>query len=48
MSRQPALAPDATTTRPAQAIAASRRTGLVMLLTGIVGRLASFQLAVDD
>ncbi|MGW2522594.1 vitamin K epoxide reductase family protein [Streptomyces sp. NPDC001617] len=27
---------------------ASRRTGLVMLLTGIVGWLASFELSVDD
>ncbi|MET8804490.1 vitamin K epoxide reductase family protein [Streptomyces sp. NPDC004546] len=48
MSHRPALAPDATATRPAQAVAASRRTGLVMLLTGLVGWLASFQLTVDD
>ncbi|WP_457464004.1 vitamin K epoxide reductase family protein [Streptomyces sp. TE5632] len=27
---------------------AGRRTGLVLLVTGLVGRLASFQLAVDD
>lgn len=29
-------------------VGASRRTGLVMLLTGIIGWLASFQLTVDD
>ncbi|MFG2561986.1 vitamin K epoxide reductase family protein [Streptomyces sp. NPDC048496] len=48
MSHRPVLAPDATTTRRTHAVGASRRTGLVMLLTGIVGWLASFQLTVDD
>ncbi|MDW4908552.1 vitamin K epoxide reductase family protein [Streptomyces sp. ADMS] len=48
MSHGPALAPDATTIRRASAVGASRRTGLVMLLTGTVGWLASFQLTVDD
>ncbi|GAA3480687.1 vitamin K epoxide reductase family protein [Streptomyces yanii] len=48
MSHRPALATDATTTRRTHAVGASRRTGLVMLVTGIVGWLASFQLTVDD
>ena len=48
MSHRPALAPDATGTRRTQTVAASRRTGLVMLVTGVVGWLASFQLTVDD
>ncbi|MCX4530765.1 hypothetical protein OHA79_40200 [Streptomyces sp. NBC_00841] len=48
MSHRPALATDATTTRRTHAAGASRRTGLMMLLTGIVGWLASFQLTVDD
>ncbi|WP_258049712.1 vitamin K epoxide reductase family protein [Streptomyces finlayi] len=48
MKHGPALAPDAATGRRAGPVGASRRTGLVMLLTGIVGWLASFQLTVDD
>ncbi|KOU77225.1 Vitamin K epoxide reductase [Streptomyces sp. MMG1533] len=48
MSHRPALAPDDTTARRVHTVAASRRTGLVMLLAGIVGWLASFQLTVDD
>ncbi|MEV0414895.1 vitamin K epoxide reductase family protein [Streptomyces sp. NPDC050448] len=48
MSHGPALAPDATSARRTHAVGASRRTGLVMLLTGIVGWLASFELTVDD
>jgi len=48
MSHEPAFASDATTTRSTQAVGASRRTGLVMLLTGIAGWLASFELSVDD
>ncbi|WP_406423018.1 vitamin K epoxide reductase family protein [Streptomyces sp. NBC_00873] len=48
MSHSPALAPDATTIRRTHTVGASHRTGLVMLLTGIVGWLASFQLTVDD
>ncbi|WP_234020750.1 vitamin K epoxide reductase family protein [Streptomyces sp. 142MFCol3.1] len=48
MSHGPALAPDATSARRAHAVGASRRTGMVMLLTGIVGWLASFALTVDD
>ncbi|MGC0400448.1 putative membrane protein [Streptomyces sp. SAI-126] len=48
MSHGPALAPDATTAQRTNAVGASRRTGLVMLVTGIVGWLASFQLTVDD
>ncbi|WP_432058318.1 vitamin K epoxide reductase family protein [Streptomyces sp. bgisy022] len=42
------LAPDAAPARPAYAVGASHRTGWVMVLTGIVGWLASFQLTVDD
>ncbi|MFF0813513.1 vitamin K epoxide reductase family protein [Streptomyces albogriseolus] len=48
MSREPALAPDATAGRRRPTSGASRRTGWVMVLTGIVGWLASFQLTVDD
>jgi uncharacterized membrane protein len=48
MSQGPALAPGATSARPAHAVAASRRTGWVMVVTGVVGWLASFQLTVDD
>ncbi|MFF0224002.1 vitamin K epoxide reductase family protein [Streptomyces sp. NPDC004629] len=48
MSHGSALAPDPTSARAAPAVGASRRTGLVMLLTGIVGWLASFELTVDD
>jgi uncharacterized membrane protein len=48
MSQQPALAPDATTARREHTVSASRRTGLVMLVTGVVGWLAAFQLTVDD
>ncbi|MFF8633551.1 vitamin K epoxide reductase family protein [Streptomyces pilosus] len=48
MSHGPALAPDATSTRRPPAVGTSRRTGWVMVLTGIAGWLASFQLTVDD
>jgi uncharacterized membrane protein len=48
MSHRPVLAPDATTARRKHVVGASRRTGLVMLVTGIVGWLAAFQLTVDD
>lgn len=48
MSHGPALAPDTTTGRHPQPVGASRRTGWVMLLAGVVGWLASFQLTVDD
>ncbi|MGP4050622.1 vitamin K epoxide reductase family protein [Streptomyces sp. 2A115] len=48
MSHGPTLAPDATTTPRPRTVGASRRTGLVMLSTGTVGWLASFQLTVDD
>ncbi|MFE9023986.1 vitamin K epoxide reductase family protein [Streptomyces sp. NPDC007808] len=48
MSHGPALAPDATTVRRLHTVAASRRTGWAMVLTGTVGWLASFQLTVDD
>lgn len=48
MSHGPALTPAAPSTRPPAAVGASRRTGWVMVLTGIVGWLASFQLTVDD
>ena len=48
MSHGPALAPGATTAPRTNAVGASRRTGLVMPVTGIVGWLASFQLSVDD
>ncbi|MEU2736197.1 vitamin K epoxide reductase family protein [Streptomyces sp. NPDC007095] len=42
------LTPDAATARREHVVGASRRTGLVMLVTGIVGWLAAFQLTVDD
>ncbi|MGW4560844.1 vitamin K epoxide reductase family protein [Streptomyces sp. NPDC004561] len=48
MIQGPALTPDATTARHGRGPGASRGTGLVMLLTGVVGWFASFQLAVDD
>ncbi|MFD7406813.1 vitamin K epoxide reductase family protein [Streptomyces sp. NPDC059866] len=48
MSRRPALAPDATTTRRPHTGGGSHRTGWVMVLAGTVGWLASFQLTVDD
>ncbi|WP_327720253.1 vitamin K epoxide reductase family protein [Streptomyces sp. NBC_00490] len=48
MSHGPVLAPDATTIRRRHTVGASRRTGWVMVLTGTVGWLASFQLTVDD
>ncbi|MFE0512145.1 vitamin K epoxide reductase family protein [Streptomyces sp. NPDC058964] len=44
-----ARTPDATATaRSPSGSGASRGTGLVMLLTGVLGWLASFRLAVDD
>ncbi|MEU2287744.1 vitamin K epoxide reductase family protein [Streptomyces sp. NPDC013178] len=48
MSHELAPAPDATTVRRRRTVGASRRTGWAMVLTGIVGWLASFQLTVDD
>ncbi|WP_308408786.1 vitamin K epoxide reductase family protein [Streptomyces sp. AC627_RSS907] len=48
MSPGPALAPDTTATLRPRTVAASRRTGWVMVLTGTIGWLASFQLTVDD
>ncbi|UUU19009.1 vitamin K epoxide reductase family protein [Streptomyces sp. DSM 40750] len=48
MSPGPALARAATTTRRPHTVGAGRRTGWVMVLTGTVGWLASFQLTVDD
>ncbi|MGW0748169.1 vitamin K epoxide reductase family protein [Streptomyces sp. NPDC002587] len=48
MSHGPALAPDAPPTRRPRAVGGGRRTGWVMVLTGIAGWLASFQLTVDD
>ncbi|MFI7413516.1 vitamin K epoxide reductase family protein [Streptomyces sp. NPDC049627] len=48
MSHGPALAPDATTVRRPHTVGASRWTGWVMVLTGIIGWLAVFQLTVDD
>lgn len=48
MIHPPAHTPDATVSRPAQGSGASRGTGLVMLVAGILGWLASFQLTVDD
>ncbi|MEV6613106.1 vitamin K epoxide reductase family protein [Streptomyces sp. NPDC051051] len=51
MSHGRALAPDspdAPAVRRPSAVGASRRTGWVMVLTGTVGWLASFQLTVDD
>ncbi|MFJ8599829.1 vitamin K epoxide reductase family protein [Streptomyces shenzhenensis] len=47
MGQGPGLAPDATSTRRTPAGGASRRTGWAMVLTGVVGWLASFQLTVD-
>ncbi|MDX3512602.1 vitamin K epoxide reductase family protein [Streptomyces caniscabiei] len=41
-------APGATVVRRRHDVGASRRTGWVMVLTGTVGWLASFQLTVDD
>ncbi|MER5400610.1 vitamin K epoxide reductase family protein [Streptomyces sp. NPDC002599] len=48
MSQGPALSARSTTAAATHAAGTGRRTGLVMLLTGIIGWLASFQLAVDD
>ncbi|MFI0510233.1 vitamin K epoxide reductase family protein [Streptomyces sp. WSLK1-5] len=48
MSHGPALAQDAGTGRRTHSVGVSRRTGWVMVLTGIVGWLTSFQLTVDD
>ncbi|MEU0752597.1 vitamin K epoxide reductase family protein [Streptomyces albogriseolus] len=48
MSHGPVLAPGTTSVRRPQAVGASRRTGWVMVLTGVVGWLASFQLTVED
>ncbi|MET9390265.1 vitamin K epoxide reductase family protein [Streptomyces sp. NPDC006624] len=48
MSSGPALAQDTAAVRRPRTVGASRRTGLVMLLTGIAGWLASFQLTADD
>jgi uncharacterized membrane protein len=48
MTTGPALAPDPTTDRPGGTVGASRRTALVILVTGIIGWLASFELTVDD
>ncbi|MEU0086679.1 vitamin K epoxide reductase family protein [Streptomyces sp. NPDC006274] len=48
MTHEPAPAADASAVRRGSGVGASRRTGLVMLLTGIVGWLASFQLTLDD
>ncbi|MFD6229670.1 vitamin K epoxide reductase family protein [Streptomyces sp. NPDC060232] len=48
MSHGTTSAPDATTVRRRPAMGTRRRTGRVMVLAGIVGWLASFQLAVDD
>ncbi|MFE7978906.1 vitamin K epoxide reductase family protein [Streptomyces shenzhenensis] len=47
MGQGPGLAPDATSTRRTPAGGTSRRTGWAMVLTGVVGWLASFQLTVD-
>ncbi|MDX3524918.1 vitamin K epoxide reductase family protein [Streptomyces sp. ID05-39B] len=48
MSHELPLAPDLPTTRLPSTVGGSRRTGWVMVLTGTVGWLASFQLTVDD
>jgi|UniRef100_A0AAU3HNT2 uncharacterized membrane protein len=48
MSQGPALSARSTTAAATHTAGAGRRTGLVMLLTGIIGWLASFQLTVDD
>ncbi|MCG7523132.1 vitamin K epoxide reductase family protein [Streptomyces sp. OfavH-34-F] len=47
MSHGTTPAPDATTVRRRPSSGTSRRTGWVMILTGVAGWLASFQLAVD-
>jgi uncharacterized membrane protein len=48
MSSDLAPAPDTAPAPRTRAVGAGRRTGLVMLLAGIVGWFASFQLTVDD
>lgn len=48
MSHGPALSADATALTSTGSTGSARRTGLVMLLTGIAGWLTSFQLTVDD
>ncbi|MFJ8112061.1 vitamin K epoxide reductase family protein [Streptomyces sp. NPDC096132] len=48
MSHGPSLAPGTTTAPRPHAVGASRRTGCVMVLPGILGWLASFRLTVDD
>jgi uncharacterized membrane protein len=48
MSHELVPAPDAPTVRRPRAVDAGRRTGWVMVVTGTVGWLASFQLTVDD
>ncbi|MFF5342335.1 vitamin K epoxide reductase family protein [Streptomyces althioticus] len=48
MSHGPGLAPDTTASLRPRGVAGSRCTGWVMVLTGAVGWLASFQLTVDD
>ncbi|MFE0965493.1 vitamin K epoxide reductase family protein [Streptomyces fungicidicus] len=48
MSHGPTLAPDTAATLRPRTVAAGRRTGWVMVLTGVAGWLASFQLTVDD
>jgi uncharacterized membrane protein len=48
MSHGPVLSAQSTTAASTRTAGAGRRTGLVMLLTGIIGWLASFQLTVDD
>ncbi|MFF3896616.1 vitamin K epoxide reductase family protein [Streptomyces sp. NPDC001812] len=44
----PSPAADPAAVRPPRTLGAGRRTGLVLLVTGLVGWLASFQLTVDD
>ena len=48
MSRAAAVAPDEAATGRTATVGASRRTAWAMLLTGLIGWLASFQLTVDD
>lgn len=48
MSHGPAPAADSTRARRPRAVGTGHRTGWVMVLTGIAGWLASFQLTVDD
>ncbi|WP_330340250.1 vitamin K epoxide reductase family protein [Streptomyces sp. NBC_00557] len=48
MINGPARTPNATAAQRTQGSGASRGTGLALLLTGALGWLASFQLAVDD